>query len=298
MKRADLTILLGLVGIGLIAVFWFVVLAPKRDEAAALEEKVTALEESVATAEDQAAFAEAARDDYDKNYHRLVVLGQAVPEDSDSPSLLVELQKLADKSKVSFDGLALAEGADAAAQPAAPAPPPAEGGEGSEETPDEGATPPAGGGEAAPPTATPASSTTQAAATEATAATLPIGATVGPAGLPTMPYDLSFSGDYFQVADFFEGVDDLVHTADGDVSVDGRLLTVDGFTLTSESDDPATATTAAAAFDPTPALNVTLATTTYVTPAEQGLVAGADPAAPAPTTPAAPTPTSTPAPAP
>ena len=131
-------------------------------------------------------------------------------------------------------------------------------------------------------------------ATEATAATLPLGATIGPAGLPTMPYDLRFTGDYFQVADFFKGVDDLVHTADGEVSVDGRLLTVDGFTLTSQASEGVETGT----FDPTPTLSVTLATTTFLTPATEGLVAGADPAAPPPTTPAAPTPTSTPAPAP
>ena len=98
----------------MLAVFWFVLLAPKREEAAALGDKIAELKESVATAEDQAAFAEAAEADYDENYHRLVVLGQAVPDDSDSPSLLVELQKLADDAKVSFDGLALSENAQAA----------------------------------------------------------------------------------------------------------------------------------------------------------------------------------------
>jgi hypothetical protein len=109
-----------------------------------------------------------------------------------------------------------------------------------------------------------------------------------------MPYDMSFSGDYFGVADFLDGVDGLVRTSTDDVSVDGRLLTVDGFSLTTETDAGQTI----GSFDPTPTLNVSLATTTYVTPAEQGLTAGAEPTAPAPTTPAAPTPTSTPAPAP
>jgi len=295
MKRADMSILLALVGVTLIAVFWFLVLAPKREEAGTLKDQVAELEDKVASAEDDAAYAESARADYDKNYHHLVVLGQAVPEDADSSSLLVELQKLADRAKVSFDGLVLSETAEIAAAPEPTAAPPAGSPPAAGEAPsgESGSQPPPAPGGAEGSTAAPATATSPPP-TEATAATLPLGAAVGPAGLPTMPYDLSFSGDYFQVADFFGSVDSLIHTADGDVKVDGRLLTVDGFTLATPEQSAATP----GAFDPTPALNVTLTTTTYLTPAEQGLVAGADTAAPAPTVPAAPTPTSTTAPAP
>ena len=44
-----------------------------------------------------------------------------------------------------------------------------------------------------------------------------------------MPYDLSFSGDFFHVADFISGIDAMVHTKGSYVAVDGRLLTLDGF---------------------------------------------------------------------
>ena len=114
--------------------------------------------------------------------------------------------------------------------------------------------------------------------TEAAAATLPIGATVGPAGLGVMPYSLKFTGDFFEMADLLEGLDSLVGADGGATSVDGRLVTVNGFKMAPaiEGRD----------------LAVELLITTYVLPDSQGLTAGATPAAPAPTVPA-PTPVST-----
>ncbi|MGH2951055.1 MAG: hypothetical protein ACRDKX_03320, partial [Solirubrobacterales bacterium] len=121
-----------------------------------------------------------------------------------------------------------------------------------------------------------------APATEAAAAVLPIGSTVGPAGLPVMPYDLDFRGSFFDIADFMAGLDGLVRLKGDGVGVDGRLLTVDGFTL---SGDQRTGF---------PFLEADLHVTTYVAPADQGLTAGATPQAPATaTTPATPTPAST-----
>lgn len=321
MKRTDLTIVAGVGLLALVAAFWFVILAPKRTEASDLQGQVTELEASVTANEQLAAAAGAAEQGYGENYHRLVVLGKAVPEDSDTPSLLVQLQRRADRADVSFDAIVLAEGSGAAAaasQVATPPPltspgsasgstatPAASGSTGSSEAP-------AGSATAATPQAGTAASTapgesgtapatapaaTPVAATEATAATLPIGATVGPAGLPVMPYDLSFTGGFFEVADFLDGLDDMVHVSDTDLGVKGRLLTIDGFSLTPIGD--ATEVGKGAASDP--GLSVSLAATTYLTPAEQGLVAGATSGAPAATTPATPTPassTTTPVPAP
>ena len=39
---------------------------------------------------------------------------------------------------------------------------------------------------------------------------LPIGATVGPAGLPVTPYDLKYFGEFFDMADFFASLDERV----------------------------------------------------------------------------------------
>jgi Tfp pilus assembly protein PilO len=302
MRRTDLTILAGVAVLGLVAAFWFLALAPKREEAAELGDRVTQLEASVAEQEQLAATAEEAESSYAGNYHRVVVLGKAVPDDADTSSLLVELQGIADSDNVEFQSITLAEGSGAAAaeaaQVAAPAPleAPDTGSTTEETTP--AATDPTTEGEStetstesttesttsseATSTETSATTsttaTTTAPATEATAATLPIGATVGTAGLPVMPYDLSFSGGFFEVADFLADLDELVDAGGSKAQVRGRLLTVDGFSLAPVENAAGGSTT-----DPT--LNVTLAVTTYLTPAEQGLVAGATPGGPAPTTP-------------
>ena len=60
---------------------------------------------------------------------------------------------------------------------------------------------------------------------------LPLGAAVGSAGLPTMPYDLTFTGDFFDIADFMAGLDAMVKVDGKGIGVDGRLLTIDGFSL-------------------------------------------------------------------
>jgi Tfp pilus assembly protein PilO len=315
MKRTDLTIIAGVAVVVLLGAFWFGVLSPKREKAADLQTRVSELESSVETQEQLASTAEAAEEGYDENYHRLVVLGKAVPEDADTSSLLVQLQDEANGDRVSFDSLQLVEGsssAGAAAQVATPAPltapgttpestPPADAGTTtpsgstapapeatstpeasstatSTETPpastDTSATPTAEGSESAG-TVPAEASATAAAPTEAAAATLPIGATVGPAGLPVMPYDLTFTGGFFEIADFLEGVDSLVPVSASGVGAKGRLLTVDGFSLTPVED------TAGSTGGNDPSLRADLAVTTYLTPADQGLVAGATPATPA-----------------
>ena len=62
---------------------------------------------------------------------------------------------------------------------------------------------------------------------------MPLGASIGPAGLAVMPYTLTFSGNFFQIADFIHGIDSLVETENAKVGVEGRLVTIDGFSLNS-----------------------------------------------------------------
>ena len=267
MRRADRTIVVSLAVVGLIVAFWMLVISPKRHEASSLKEDITQLQSSVDQAEQTAAAGQQARKAFGANYRRLVVLGKAVPADDDQASLLVQIERLANRAGVRFQAISLT---DASADTTATATP----------------TAPAGSTESSAPPAAPPAEPTAATATEATAATLPIGATVGPAGLPVMPYDLTFTGEFFQIADFLQGLDGMVHTRQAKVDVNGRLLTVDAFTL-----EPEQTSTVGASLDPTPVLTASLAVTTYLTPAEQGITAGATPAAPAPATPAPASPT-------
>jgi Tfp pilus assembly protein PilO len=271
MRRSELTILLSVVVVAMIAAFWLVVISPKRDEAASLKQDIDGLQSSLEQAQQAAAAGEQARDDFGANYRRLVVLGKAVPADGDQAGLLVQLQRLADRSGVGFQSIGLTSSAQSASTPTTPPP-----SSSSSESPTPPVTPSADTSEGA----TAATSTSTAAPIEAVAATLPIGASVGPAGLPVMPYTLKFTGDFFQIASFLESLDELVHMPRGEVDITGRLLTVDGFALAPEE------SAAGASLSATPTLTANLSVTTYLTPADQGITAGATVSGPAPATPA------------
>jgi Tfp pilus assembly protein PilO len=296
MKGTDRVVLLSLAMVGVLAAFYLMVLSPKRQEASKLGDEVTQLQASIDEQNQVAQFAEQARQDFPRYYSRLVVLGKAVPQEADSASMLVQLSGIAARTGVDFRGITLGEATGGgssttpAATTAAPTPPAGEttasGTTGTTSTPSTGAAAPTtsgttGTGTTAAPSATTtgdststgsstAAPTSPAPATEASAATLPIGAVVGPAGLPTLPYDLQFEGTFFDVADFISGVDSMVRMRDGQVAANGRLLTVDGFSLS----DPT--------LEAVPKLQVDFAVTSYVTPADQGLTAGAAPGGPAP----------------
>jgi Tfp pilus assembly protein PilO len=264
MTSTNRVIVAALAVVVLAIAFWMLLLGPRRDEASKLGAQVEEVTASLAQHRAEAAEALEARQEFAADYQHLVVLGQAVPGDDDTASLLVQLNSVAEKAGVSFRTLTLeaAEGEAAPAPaPAAPAP----------EAPSaEGVAPEASAG-------TPASLTSP---TEVAASTLPLGAAIGTAGLGVMPYTLTFDGQFFQIADFIKGLDSLVKTQNAQVSVDGRLITINGFSLAADS---------SSGF---PALEATFSVTTYLTPPTQGVTAGATPAAPAPAT-AAPAATTT-----
>ncbi|MFN2612253.1 MAG: hypothetical protein ABR536_02660 [Solirubrobacterales bacterium] len=268
MRANERNILFILGGVLLLAAFWFLVLSPKRSEVSDLRGKISELKGSVDQERQRALFADAAKDQFASNYRKVVVLGKAAPESSDTASFLVQLNDLADRSKVDFRGIEL----DATAAAAAPAPsqPGLDNAPPSTSQPSASAPAPQPG---QPATATDSTQPTPAPATEASASTLAIGATVGPAGLGTLKYKLTFRGTFFDVAGFMAAVDRLVRSSNGRVSVNGRLTTVDGFALSADQ---------AKGF---PTLTASLAVTTYLTPADQGTTAGATPQGPSPSLP-------------
>lgn len=217
------------------AAFWILALSPKREEVKKLDKQVESLQVSLDQHRAEIAEALEARDEFPERYEQLVVLGKAVPGDDDTASLLVQLNRVAEKAGVYFSAFNL-EGE--------------------------------GGGESAPPAPAPeGSAEASASPTEVAASLLPLGASIGPAGLAVMPYTLTFSGDFFKLADFINGLDSLVKTTNEQVSVKGRLITIDGFSL-------------GAGPGGFPALTATFEITTYLTPPSQGVTAGASPTGP------------------
>jgi Tfp pilus assembly protein PilO len=271
MKGSDKAIVLGVVMAVILAAFYFKVLSPKREKASALKTDISTLQTQVDQQKQAAAFGEDARRHFPAYYGRLVVMGKAVPADADTSSLLVQLNAVAHRTDVKFTGLELSSGSGATTATSSTPPPTSSASSGTSSTSSTGTT--STSATSTTPSSTPTSATTSpTAATEATAANLPLGASVGSAGLPVMPYNLTFQGSYFNVADFLKGLDDLVHTrGTGQVAADGRLLTIDSFSLKL----PDTSTGA------NPPLQVDLSVTSYVTPSDQGLTAGAAPAGPA-----------------
>jgi Tfp pilus assembly protein PilO len=242
LKSSNGIVVVLLVAAALAVGFWMLLLSPKRDEASKLEATVSKLEGELSQHTAEAEEAEEARKSFGVDYQQLVVLGKAVPGDDDTASLMVQINHISEKAGVRFETLKLE---------------PAEGSE--EEATEEESAPPAEAG------ASPASLPSP---TEVAASKLPLGAAIGTAGLGVMPYNLTFTGDFFNIADFIKGLDNLVKTENENVDVTGRLITIDSFNLSADS---------AIGF---PFLEAEFKVTTYLTPPEQGVTAGATAEAP------------------
>jgi Tfp pilus assembly protein PilO len=93
-----------------IAAFWFLALAPKREEMAKLDTDIAAQVDAAQQAETQAATYAKAKDNYRENYTEVARLGKAVPADDDVRSLLVQLDDAARRSKVDFKSLNVSTG--------------------------------------------------------------------------------------------------------------------------------------------------------------------------------------------
>lgn len=221
--------------------FWMLLLSPKRSEVTKLDGDVATQEESLALHRSEAQQGLAAERDFPAQYQQLVVLGKAAPADSETASLLVQMNRIAKHAGVSFQTFVLLPGEGAEAEAPAEVPPP-EGGE-------------------------PAS---YPSPTEVAASTLPLGASIGPAGLAAMPYTLEFKGNFFQLADFIHGLDSLVETKNAEVDVTGRLVTINSFNLTGDSN---------VGF---PQLEASFSVTTYLVPPALGVTGGATPTSPEP----------------
>jgi type II secretory pathway pseudopilin PulG len=99
-------------------------------------------------------------------------------------------------------------------------------------------------------------------------AALPPGAAVGPAGFPTLPFTFTFRGNFFHLSDFFARLEKFVIATNKRVSVSGRLMSLNAINLGA---------------DPTlgfPHIVATIAATTYLVPATQGVLNGATPSGP------------------
>jgi Type II secretion system (T2SS), protein M len=296
----DRKIVMFLAPVLVIVAYWFLLLGPKRDEAAKAGTELAKQEQRRDEAKAQAETIEATKATFAQDYSQLVKLGKAVPTQLDMPTVIVQLESAAQGTGVEFTRIAAGERAPAPATPAPAAPggaqPPAAPGTGN------GSQPAAAGGQqagSAPGGAVESAGNAVNSANGNAAASA--GATADPnaptaggaagaataAGLESQPIELTFEGNFFHLADFFHRVKRFVHVANERISIAGRLMTIESLTFRAEP-------------EMFPKLKAELKATVYLTPQAEGTTAGATPAGPAQpvpasgSAPAAPAPAATP----
>jgi Tfp pilus assembly protein PilO len=299
MTDRDKKILIAIVPLLIAVAYWFLLLSPKREEAATAAKELTQEEDRRDAAKQLAEQANAAQTDFAADYGEIVRLGKAIPSRVDMPSLLVQLDRAADGTGIQFTKISAGDRTSVAAPSSS-----------SSSSSSSSAPPAAAGGtpaQSAPGTATEAANTTAQTSEQRSAAAessgvspsdtqtstssgggLPVGGgaatggsgTQGPAAAPsleTVPLQLEFHGNFFRLADFFHDIKRFVHVVNEDVVVNGRLVTIESVNFAS---DPQIF----------PLIKAELTATVYLSPLAQGATAGATPQGPAPTTPASSTP--------
>jgi type II secretory pathway pseudopilin PulG len=105
-------------------------------------------------------------------------------------------------------------------------------------------------------------------------ASLPPGVTVGAAGFPAEQFQFQLQGNFFNLSKFFNRLQQFVVAGKNQLSIRGRLMTVNAISF-------------GAAPQGFPQITATVSATTYLVQPSQGLLAGATTAGPAGTSPQA-----------
>ncbi len=221
MTARDRNILIVVCVVAAIAGSWLLLLQPKRSQAAKLAGQIKTEQSQLDAARSQVLAGESARTAYSQSYATLVRLGEAVPADDNVPSLIVQVQGAASASSVDFRSLTL--------NPSA----------------------------ASSTTATSTSTTASASV----AASLPPGASIGPAGFPVEPFTFTFQGSFFHLSDFFGRLERFVTATNSHVAVSGRLMTLNAISLGPGPNG-------------FPQISASVSATTFIVPATQGVTNG------------------------
>ncbi len=200
MTARDRTVLMVVVALVALAAGWLLVVSPRRATAAKLGSSIQSVQQQLATVQAQVAADERARASFSADYVELAQLGEAVPQDDNVPSLLVELQGAAKASGVDFRGLQVVGGGSSGPIGSA------------------AAAASAGGG-------------AQAAGGASAAAAPPPPGVSSSAGFGAEQFTFTFTGRFFDLSNFLGRVEDLVVANGALVRVSGRLMTLNAISL-------------------------------------------------------------------
>jgi type II secretory pathway pseudopilin PulG len=205
---------------------YLLVISPKRTQAKKLQTQIGQVQSQLSSVQAQLAQGESARAQFASSYTTMVRLGEAVPTDDNTPSLIYQLQSAAKQTNVQFQGLTFNAGSGSS------------------------------------------SSSSSSSSASSSSATLPPGATVGPGNFPIEPFTFTFAGNFFHLSDFIGRLQRFVIDNNNNLSVSGRLMSLNGITLAPNTNG-------------FPQITATVSATTYLLPASEGLLNGATPAGPA-----------------
>jgi hypothetical protein len=280
----DRKILLALIPLVLVLGYYFLLLAPKREEAGKIRDELSQAQAARDTAQQKASQLAGAKRSFAADYATVIRIGKSIPSTVDMPSLLVQLDRAARGTGIKFTDIKTGDRAGVPTAPAAAATPatpgggssgpatpgaaPAQSGPGQAAQTASGAVQNANGASTAAAGSTPGASGTPAA--PGANGTDTSGAASGAPGLESVPLDFEFDGSFFDLADFFHRMKRFVKVANDKIVIRGRLMTIDSFTFDS------------AAF---PQIKAQVSATVYLAPKAQGVDAGATPQGPAATTP-------------
>ena len=185
---------------------------------------------------------QAAKANFANDYAAVVALGKAIPTSVDMPSLLVQLEQAAAGTGIELDGIAVGERTTVAGLPPPRRHRPVPG------APDPAAAPQSAPGAAVAsaegaaaaattPPADPAAGTDPAAAPTGTDPAVAGATGTAPAAdaLESVSLEFNFSGDFFELADFFHSLKRFVFVEGDKVRVRGRLLTIDSVEYVTEA---------------------------------------------------------------
>jgi hypothetical protein len=279
----DKKIIVILLPLLLVVGYWFMILAPKRKEAGTVSDQLTQAQAKRDNAQSQLSHLLAAKNSFASDYATVIRLGKSVPTNLDMPSLMVQLNEAAQGTGISFwkvdagqrsSAPATSQPAGGGSGPTAPGAPPAQ------SAPGKTAQNASNGVNNANATNNSNAATTSSTGGSGTGST-PAGATSstgganpssGTPGLDSVPLNFEFRGNFFNLADFFHRMKRFVRVVNDQIQVSGRLMTIDSVSF----DDTQTGF---------PQIKADVSATVYLSPAAQGVSAGATPQGPA-TTPA------------
>ena len=266
----DRKIVLVLAPLILLLGYWFGVLAPQRAESAKVEEELTKARGERDTAQAQIGQLNAAKASFAGDYQTVIRMGKAIPDRTDMPSLLVQLDRAARRTGIDMNQIQVS--------PAAATP-----GGASGSTPPAGGSGPGAGGTGASSAQGKAVQGAGNAVNDANAKNQQNAAAAGGTGaapggqqapgLSSVGLQFELSGDFFSMAEFFHRMKRFVRVANENLVIRGRLIVIDTWSF--EAQPPANK------------LKATVGATVYLSPkAQGGVTAGATPGGPsAPATP-------------